>query len=287
MNDRATETDRDLQGQVAIVTGGGRNIGREIALELARGGAKVAVFARSADEIQETARLVETEGGEALAIQGDVIDAESVERAVVQVVQRFGAVDILVNNAAGHLGNIGPLWHEEIDAEQWWLDVEINLRGPFLFFRSVLPGMVERRKGCIINLGSGIGASRFVHYDAYAASKAGLIKLSENLAESVKEFGVKVFTLDPGLVRTEGHDRNLEQGVYDKWFDPMVRQWFHDGVDVPPTRAAELARRLASGEADKLSGCYVSVFDDLAGMVANADEIRERELYTLRLRTPG
>ena len=286
MDDPARETDRGLEGQVAIVTGGGRNIGREIALELARGGAKVAVFARSADEIQETARLIETEGGEALAIQGDVIDPESVKRAVAEVVQRFGAVDILVNNAAG-MGNIGPLWHEEIDAEQWWLDVEINLRGPFLFFRSVLPRMVERREGCIINLGSGIGASRFVHYDAYAASKAGLIKLSENLAESVKEFGVKVFTLDPGLVRTDLHNRNLEQGVYDKWLDPMVRQWFHDGVDVPPTRAAVLARRLASGEADTLSGCFVSVFDDLAGMVASADEIRERQLYTMRLRTPG
>ena len=67
----------------------------------------------------------------------------------------------------------------------------------------------------------------------------------------------------------------------------MVRQWFDDGVDVPPTRAAVLARRLASGEADTLSGCFISVFDDLAGMVANADEIREKELYTLRLRTPG
>lgn len=285
MNDRAAETDRSLEGQVAIVTGGGRNIGRAIAQELARAGAKVAVFARSTDEIQETARLIQQGDGEALAIRVDVTDAEGIEWAVAEVAQRFGAVDILVNNAA-HLGVIGPLWHEEVDPEDWWRHVEINLRGPFLCCRAVLPGMVERRGGCIINLGSGIGASKFVHYDAYAASKAGLIKLSENLAESVKELGVKVFTLDPGLVRNEGHDRNLELGVIDKWLDPMVRQWFDDGVDVPPTRAAVLARRLASGEADTLSGCYVSVFDDLAGMVANADEIREKELYTLRLRLP-
>jgi NAD(P)-dependent dehydrogenase (short-subunit alcohol dehydrogenase family) len=286
MNDGAADTKQTLDGQGSIVTGGGRNIGRAIALELARAGAKVAVFARSTVEIQETVNLIQQEGGEALAAQVDVTDAENVEQAVAEATQRFGTIDILVNNAAG-LGSIGPIWHEDIDAEAWWQDVAVNLRGPFLCSRSVLPGMIARRNGCIINFGSGIGASRFVHFDAYAASKAGLIKLSENLAEELREFGVKVFTIDPGLVRTEGHDRNLEQGVYDRWFGPTVRQWFEDGVDVPPTRAAKLARRLASGEADKLSGCFVSVFDDLGALVANADEIREKELYTLRIRTPN
>lgn len=88
-------------------------------------------------------------------------------------------------------------------------------------------------------------------------------------------------------MRTEGHDHNLAAGVYDKWFGEVVRQWFEDGVDVPPTRAAELARRLALGEADALSGCFISVHDDLSALVANAEEIQEKDLYTLRLRTPG
>lgn len=286
MNEQATAGNRSLEGQGAIVTGGGRNIGRAIAQELARAGAKVAVLARSANEIQETVRLIEQEGGEALAVQADVTDGAGVERAVREAEQRFGTVDILVNNAAGHYSSIGPLWHEDVDPDEWWRHVEINLGGPFLCSRAVLPGMIERRAGCIINLGSLIGASKFVHYGAYAASKAGLIKLSENLAEEAREFGVKVFTLDPGLVRTEGHDRNLEGGVYDRWFGEVVRQWFEDGVDGPPTRAAVLARRLASGEADALSGCYVHVDDDLSALVANAEEIGEKELYTLRLRTP-
>lgn len=287
MNERTTGGNRSLEGQGAIVTGGGRNIGRAIAQELARAGAKVAVLARSANEIQETVRSIQQEGGEALAIQADVTDGEGVEQAVREAEQHFGTVDILVNNAAGHYSSIGPLWHEDVDPDEWWRHVEINLRGPFLCSRAVLPGMIERRAGCIINLGSLIGASKFVHYGAYAASKVGLIKLNENLAEEVKKFGVKVFTLDPGLVRTEGHDRNLEAGVYDQWFGELVRQWFEDGVDGPPTRAAGLARRLASGDADALPGCYISVHDDLSDLVENAKEIEEKELYTLRLRTPG
>jgi NAD(P)-dependent dehydrogenase (short-subunit alcohol dehydrogenase family) len=285
MNERAAETERSLKGQGAVVTGGGRNIGRAIAQELARAGAKVAVFARSGDEIDETVRLIQQEGGEALAVQVDVTDAEGIDQAVAEVRLQFGSVDILVNNAGG-LGSIGPLWHEDFDAEEWWRVVEVNLRGPFVCSRSVLPEMVARNKGCIINIGSGIGAMKFAHYDAYAVSKAGLTKLSENLAEAVKDFGVKVFTLDPGLVRTEWHDSNLEKGVYDKWLGPVVRQWFDDGVDVPPTRAAEMARRLASGEADTLTGCYLTFADDLSALVANAAEIQDKELYTLRLRTP-
>jgi len=278
--------EQNLQGQVAIITGGGRNIGRAIAQELARSGAKVVVIARTAEEIGETVRLIQQEGGEAAAFRVDVTDRESVEGMVKKSEQQFGSVDLLVNNAAG-LGSYGPIWHEDSDPDLWWREVEINLRGPFLCSRAVLPSMMRRQTGRIIHVGSGIGAIKFANISAYAASKAGLIKFAENLAEEVKEYGIKVFTIDPGLVRTAGHNRNIEAGIDDKWFGGVVQKWFAAGVDVPPTVAAMLVRRIAAGEVDALSGCYLDVHDDLTAMVANVQEIKAKELYTLRLRYPG
>lgn len=286
MQENTEGLEQNLQGQVAIVTGGGKNIGRAIAQELARAGMKVVVISRTAEEIGETVRLIQQEGGEAAAFRVDVTDRESVERLVKDSEQQFGSVDLLVNNAAG-LGSYGPVWHEDSDPDVWWREVEINLRGPYLCSRAVLPSMMQRQTGRIIQVGSGIGAIKFANLSAYAASKAALIKLSENMAEELKAYGITVFTIDPGLVRTAGHDRNIEAGIYDKWFGGAVQKWFAAGVDVPPTRAATLVRRIASGDADALSGCYLDVHDDLTAMVANAQEIQAKELYTLRLRYPG
>ncbi len=286
MQENTKKLEQNLEGQVAIVTGGGRNIGRAIAQELARAGMKVVVISRTAEEIGETVRLIQQEGGEATAFQVDVTERESVESMVQKSEQQFGPIELLVNNAAG-LASYGPVWHEDSDVDVWWREVEINLRGPFLCSRAVLPSMMRRQTGRIIQVGSGIGAIKFANFSAYAASKAGLIKFAENLAEEVKEFGIKVFTIDPGLVRTAGHERNIESGLDDKWFGGIVQKWFAAGVAVPPTVAALLVRRIATGEVDALSGCYLRYDDDLTAMVANAQEIKDKELYTLRLRYPG
>ncbi len=290
MNENGTGMNRPLEGQGAIVTGGGRNIGRAIAQELARAGVKVAILARTADQIEETVSLIQQEGGEALAFQVDVTDGEAVERAVREAEQRFGTIDLLVNSAGGSGAggdSFGPIWHEDVDPDAWWRNVEINLRGPFLCSRAVLPGMIERRSGRIINISSGVGAMKSVHGSAYAAGKSALTKFSENVAEEVKEFGVKVFAISPGLVRNQVQTRLIEEGIDEKWFGGAMQRMHAAGVAVPPTRAAELAHRIASGEADALSGCFLDVDDDLSAMVENAEEIQEKELYALRLRTPG
>ena len=134
----------DLSGQVAIVTGGGRGLGRAYALRLAQAGAAVAVVARSSDQLAETVRLIELEGGRALALTADVSDRAAVQGVVAEVEERLGPVDLLVNNA-GVAGPTVPAW--EAEPNDWWRCLEINLGGPYLCARTVLPGMIERRRG--------------------------------------------------------------------------------------------------------------------------------------------
>lgn len=118
-----------LTGQTAIVTGGGRGFGREIARVLAKEGVKVAVVARSADQLAETVSLIQSEGGHAIAVTADVTDFAAVTKMVEQIVRELGAVDLLVNNA-GRLTSIAPVW--ESDPDEWWRDVEVNIRSVFL-----------------------------------------------------------------------------------------------------------------------------------------------------------
>lgn len=194
--------DIDLGGQVAIVTGGGPGIGRAIALALARAGAAVAVVARSSDQLAETVSLIEGAGGRAISSPADVTDEQAIEQMVNGVERQLGPVDVLVNNA-GVLGPIGPIW--QIDAAEWWRCIDINLRGPFLCSRAVLPGMIARRRGRIITTasGGGLGPSP---YGAYGISKAAVMRLSENLAAETREHGVSVFAIHPTFVRTAMSD---------------------------------------------------------------------------------
>ena len=131
----------DLTGHVALVTGGGRGLGRAFAEALSRSGAAVAVTARSEEQLAETVKLIESAGGRGLAIAGDASDPQSVEQAVTAVEGQLGPVDILVNNA-GVSGEIKEEWLT--DPEEWWRTLEINLRGPYMFSRRALPGMIER-----------------------------------------------------------------------------------------------------------------------------------------------
>src|SRR5208337_3145475 len=138
----------ELRGQVAIVTGAGRGLGRATALALARAGPRVGVVARSEEQLAETVRGVREAGGEALSVVADVSDAASVERMGQEVERRLGPVDLLVNNA-GTLGPLGPMW--QADPGEWWHSIEVNLLGPYLCSRALLPGMIERGHGRIIN----------------------------------------------------------------------------------------------------------------------------------------
>ncbi|MCH8892447.1 MAG: SDR family NAD(P)-dependent oxidoreductase, partial [Chloroflexi bacterium] len=149
-----TSDDVDLTGQVALITGGGRGLGRAFAVGLAKAGASVGITARTQSEIDETAKLVEASGGQAIAFSADVTDKIGMGKVVASLEERFGPVDILVNNA----GMITPLGNDwELDADEWWQTLTINVNGPYICIRAVMPSMMARRRGRIINITS-IGA---------------------------------------------------------------------------------------------------------------------------------
>jgi NAD(P)-dependent dehydrogenase (short-subunit alcohol dehydrogenase family) len=266
----------DLRGQVAIVTGGGRGIGRAIAERLAAEGAAVAVLARTQAEVAETASTIERAGGRALALIADVTDRVAVVAAVAHAERTLGPIDLLVNNAAV-VTPLGPVW--ELDPDEWWRSIEINLRGPFLGAWAVLPGMVARRSGRIVNVAA-VAAYRTAPFtSAYASSKAALVRLTDCLAAEVRQHSISVFALRPGIVQTRMQE-HLGASPH------LQRRRTGPGPEmISPDRAAEAVVFLASGQGDALTGRFIDAAqDDIAELASRADEIVRDDLLAMRLR---
>lgn len=249
---------KKLQETVAVVTGGGRGIGREIALQQARNGAKVAALARTAHEIETTVSAIEDAGGTAMAIAVDLVDRAAVEDAFRQITSRYGSIDLLVNNH-GSFRAFGPIW--ECSPETWWQDVEINLRGTFNTCQVAVPGMLVRRSGRVVNLVGGGTGNSFPNGSGYAASKAAIMRFTECLNDTTIDSGVRAFAVDPGLVRTSMTELQLFSDA-GKAHLPGIQKLFDDGVDVPPARAAELIVDIAAGRFDPLAGRLLRGVDD-------------------------
>jgi NAD(P)-dependent dehydrogenase (short-subunit alcohol dehydrogenase family) len=188
-------------------------------------------------------------------------------------------VDILINNAAVG-GPSGPVWKQ--DVENWRRTLEINVFGQFLITRTVMQGMVERRRGRIINLASGADHLKdgFVGFSAYAASQAALCRLTENLAVEARELGISVFAISLGVVRSEMLDRTVEATVAELASGRVERL---PESAKPFQRPIQLCLLMASGRADSLSGTILSVRDDIAELIGRGDEINERDFDRLRL----
>jgi len=238
----------------ALVTGGGRGIGANIARELADDGWSVVVAARSRDEIDSVAEEIDGR-----AIELDVSDRESVERAVAET----GDVELLVANA-GISGPDGSTW--EIDPADWWRVQEINVLGVHLCCRTVIPGMLERGSGRIVITASGAAYLPGSSSTAYPTSKAAVARYGETLANELRG-RIPVFFFSPGLVKT---------AMTDHWGDDLP--W------TPPELAPQLVRVLASGRADALAGRYIHAeHDDIEDLIVRADEIEARDLNAIRL----
>ena len=252
--------DSELRGQVALVTGGGRGVGRNIALELARAGADVVVAARTAGEIRTTAEDV---GG--IAVECDVSDRASVERMVEQVEAAHGRLDLLVSNAGISIDE-DAAW--ELDPAEWWRVFEVNVLGVYLCCRSVIPRMLARGGGRIVNVASGSAYLAGASSTAYSASKAAVHRFSETLARQLEPHGIPVFSISPGLVRTR-----------------MTESFGDDAPWTPPELAPRLVRALASGRLDRLAGRYLHAeHDDIDELGGRIDEILAQDLNAIRLR---
>ena len=274
----------NLSGQVALVTGAGRGIGRVIAVALGDAGASVAICDRSEEEMATTAKEVRARGGIALAVRADVSDLGDVERMVAEVEAEMGPVDLLANNTRV-FGLVALL--VESGPDEWWQTMEVNVRGLLYCSLAVLRGMVERRHGRIVNLASGLGFVASPRLSSYCVSEAAVLRLTESLAVEASEHGVHAFAVVPGLVRTAVAEDGASSRAPSTAED--LQALFERGDDVLPQRAAGLVVRIASGEADALSGRYIEVpnplaptREDLAGPVARAKEIVERDLFVLR-----
>lgn len=279
-----------LQGQVALVTGGGRGIGRAIARALAVAGARVMVTSRTKQQLDETVALIEGDGGTAAAFVADVEEREAVKVLLDETERALGPIALLVNNAGATAAVTGAF--ETLSFGDIKKTITNNLLGAMLCTRVVLPGMLERGGGRIINVASGSGIVCQPFLNAYSVAKAGLIRFSENLALELEGRGVAVFAITPGMVHTQATEGiwGLRRtyplpGWLAKAYGPPHENMALDSAWQTPERAGELCLFLASGAADRLSGRFFSAYGDEAEMVARADEIERDMLYTLRLPT--
>jgi NAD(P)-dependent dehydrogenase (short-subunit alcohol dehydrogenase family) len=233
-----------LRGRVAVVTGGGRGIGAATAVALAQTGASVAVMARSEEQVDTVAALLARHGAKTLAVAVDVADHAAVTGAFVKIANTLGPIDVLINNA-GVVGPLGPT--VRIDPEAWRAAVAINLAGPFSCITAVLPGMLARRWGRIVNVSTGAAAGTgMIHANAYSASKAGLDMLTVNLATELADSGVTVNGVRPGAVDTSMQTQ-IRTGDPAKIGAALVGRFqaiYASGRLLPAERPAQLIVRL-------------------------------------------
>jgi NAD(P)-dependent dehydrogenase (short-subunit alcohol dehydrogenase family) len=249
-----------LKGKVAMITGGGQGLGRAIALAMARDGARVAVMARTEKNIAAVVRQIKTQGGQGLAIPGDVSQEADVARLINETVAAFSAVHVLVNNAAV----IGPpRFLADADSAAWNETLNVNLTGAYLCTRSVVPVMVEQSEGKIINITSGLGQMAYPRFCAYSVSKAGLIQLTRSLAEELKEHNIQVNAIDPGVMDTAMQEaiRSLGPATLGTEVHRHFVSYQEKGALKDPHEVARLAVFLASPESDNLTGHWGTLGD--------------------------
>jgi NAD(P)-dependent dehydrogenase (short-subunit alcohol dehydrogenase family) len=269
-----------LAGEVAVVTGAGRGIGRVIALAQAKEGAKVALLARTKSEIENVAEAIAAEGGIARAFAVAIVDLDRVVKTFEAIEGDLGPVSLLTNNAGSFVA-IGPIW--AIEPEAWWRDIETNIRGTFNCCRAAIPAMTARGHGRIINMTGGGTATSFPSGSGYATSKAGLLRFTECVSDSLAGSGVLMFAMDPGLVRTAMTEYQLSSEA-GRTHLPNMPRLFEQGVNVPPTLAARLSVEIGSGRFDKLAGrMLMAARGDLDLRDADIDDIVAADLRSLRV----
>jgi NAD(P)-dependent dehydrogenase (short-subunit alcohol dehydrogenase family) len=275
-----------LQGEVALVTGAGRGIGRAIAERYAAEGAGVVLMSRTTEQVEDAVRAITQAGGRAIGAAGDVTVAADVARAVAAAEQHFGSVSILVSNA-GITGPYAPIW--DADPDEWWRTQDVHVHGAFLCTRAVYAGMVNRGGGRVIVISSRAAERGGANLSGYQIAKAGQLRFVESLAMEGAEAGIRAFAVHPGMVDTAFADAPLQRADAQKYlpaFVARIKEIKKDpSLGTPVSLVADLCVFLGSGQADALSGRYFRVEDSWQEMASCAEVVQRDDLYTLRMRT--
>ena len=240
-----------FRDRTVLVTGASRGIGRSIALRFAEEGARVALVARTVDELLQTATLLEKTGARAIAIPTDIRDRAGVEASVAKAEEELGPIDILVNNAGVFL------WRPflELSAEEWDLVVATNLTGAANFCRAVIPGMIQRRRGRIVNVSSIHGMRGEANLAAHSAAKFGLIGMTQSLAREFREFNIAVNAVCPGTVE----NKQDETGAADRAEPLAEKLWPRDVARTVLFLASDDAAAITGAALEVLGGTHLAI----------------------------
>jgi len=278
-----------LQNKNAIVTGGSRGLGKEIARSFLQEGASVAICARNADVLEDAyneLRGYAREGRTIIFGKADVSNENDVKRFAGQCADRFGKIDILVNNAGIH-GPKNRIGDDGFDLDSWKDAIKVNLLGTLHMCQAVVPCMKENGHGKIINLSGGGATSPMPGMSAYASSKAAVVRFTETIAIELKPFNIDVNAVAPGAMNTRLLDDVLENGrgiVAEEYYQKLLDQKESGGT--PPGMAAALCIYLASDESGGLTGKLISaVWDDWNNLSKQIDKLNP-DAYTLRRIVP-
>jgi 3-oxoacyl-[acyl-carrier protein] reductase len=250
-----------LGGHTAFVTGAGRGIGLAVAKQLASQGASVALVARTKAQVDEGAAAIMAEGaGKALAFAVDVRDAAGVRQAARTTESELGPITLLVNNA-GTGGPAGLEW--EVDGDRWWECIESIVRGAFNCTHAVLPGMIARGGGRIVDMASVTGTTAWPLVTGTSLAKTAMIRRIESLQAAAGDHGIKAFAVHPGIVRTELLLSYASHPDMAALLDSIP-----DEAHSPPELVAGVVARIAAGELDALAGRFVDATADLDALCA-------------------
>ena len=236
-----------FQDKVAIITGAGRGLGAQYAKDLARERARVAIWGRNSANLIKVKSEIEAEGGQALPATVDITDYTQVEKAVTEIIHQFGKVDILINNAAYHKSQTVV----DTSLEDWHRQIDTNLNGSFYCTKAVLPYMLSRQYGKILNIASAGAKVFFPGFAAYGASKAGIVSFSQILSEEVKTKNINVNAIYLGMTNTEyTRERMNDDAAVTIPLDEMMQ----------PPEVSKVVLFLVSDEAAPIKGAAIDVY---------------------------